>query len=422
MSRRVVVTGVGAVTPVGCDAETSWRNIIAGKSGIEAIRHFDASDISCRVAGVIVDAAASEYGLDISKYMSPKEQRKVDRFIAVGVSAAIQAIEDSGWIPDTLEERNRSGVLMGSGIGGLATIEATAATMAKDGPRRVSPFFIPATLINLLSGHVSIKYGLRALNCAVVTACATGAHAIGEAARAILSGDADVMVSGSAEAAVCRLAVAGFAAGRALSTSFNDKPQEASRPWDRDRDGFVMGEGAGALILEEYEHAVKRNAKIYGELCGYGTSGDAYHITAPLESGEGAYAAMHNALDRARLKPNDISYINAHGTSTPAGDSAELAAVRRLFDNDRRDKPLYMSSVKSSIGHLLGAAGSVEAIMSIITMNRGDMPPTLNLHNPMEAGGVDLLPLESKSAPHRYVMSNSFGFGGTNVSLIFRKM
>jgi 3-oxoacyl-[acyl-carrier-protein] synthase II len=417
MTRRVVVTGMGMVTPLGDGVDTNWRRLMAAESGIRAIQAFDTSDLATKIAGEVPlgDKANGHFNADL--YMPPKDQRKVDRFILFAMAAAKQAVEDSGWKPQDDEGRNRTGVMIGAGIGGLQTIYETSLVLKERGPRRVSPFFIPSALINLASGQVSIEYGFRGPNHSVVTACATGAHAIGDAARLIQLEDADVMVTGGAEAAICRLGIAGFAAARALSTGFNDDPPRASRPWDQERDGFVMGEGAGVLVLEEYEHARKRDARIYAEVLGYGMSGDAYHLTAPSEDGSGAYRSMRNALRSARLPADSIDYINAHGTSTPLGDEIELGAVKRLFgDHAYR---LAMSSTKSAIGHLLGAAGSVEAIFSILALREGVVPPTLNLENPSPSCDLDLVPRTAQERRVRYVLSNSFGFGGTNASLIF---
>ncbi|HTI87936.1 MAG TPA: beta-ketoacyl-ACP synthase II [Alphaproteobacteria bacterium] len=415
--RRVVVTGMGVVTPLGCGVRPVWERLIAGESGIRAIQGFDVSDLPAKIAGVVPrgDTAAGYFNAD--DWVPPKDQRKMDQFIVYALAAASEAVEDSGWKPQDDEDRNRTGVLIGSGIGGLPSIAETALTLQDKGPRRVSPFFIPAALINLASGHVSIKYGFRGPNHAVVTACATGAHAIGDAARMIALDDADVMVAGGAEAAVCRLGLAGFAAARALSTGFNDTPEKASRPWDKDRDGFVMGEGAGVVILEELEHAKKRGAKIYAEVIGYGMSGDASHITAPAEDGSGGQRAMLAALKRAKVAPDQIDYINAHGTSTPLGDEIELNAVKRVFGEHAHK--LSMSSTKSAIGHLLGAAGAVEAVFSILSIKNQILPPTLNLENPSEGCDLDLVAKNAKERPVRYALSNSFGFGGTNASLIF---
>jgi 3-oxoacyl-[acyl-carrier-protein] synthase II len=415
--RRVVVTGIGLVTPLGVGTDNNWRRLLAGESGLRAIQSFDVSDLPAKIAGQ-VPRGSTESGLfNTDDWVPPKDQKKMDLFIIYAIGAAVQAIEDSGWKPQDDESRERTGVMIGSGIGGLPGIAEMALTLHERGPRRVSPFFIPASLINLASGNVSIRYGFKGPNHAVVTACSTGAHALGDAARLIQIDDADVMVCGGAEAAICRLGMAGFAASRALSTNFNDEPSRASRPWDKDRDGFVMGEGAGIVVLEEYEHAKKRGAKIYGELIGYGMSGDAHHVTAPAEDGNGAFRSMRNALKRANLAPDRIDYINAHGTSTPLGDEIELGAVKRLF-GDHAFK-LSMSSTKSAIGHLLGAAGSVEAIFSILAMRDGVAPPTLNLENPSPGCDIDLVPKQAKERKIRHVLSNSFGFGGTNASLIF---
>lgn len=415
--RRVVVTGLGIVSPLGCGVEHTWKRLISGESGIRAIEHFDVSDLAAKVAGV-VPRGTGEGELDMDKIAPAKERRRMDDFIIYGLAAAKEAIEDSGWTPQDDEGRERTGVMIGSGIGGLPAIAEGALTLKDNGPRRVSPFFIPSALINLVSGHVSIQYGFKGPNHAVVTACATGAHAIGDAARLIMFGDADVMVAGGAEAAVCRLGIAGFAACKALSTARNDDPQAASRPWDKDRDGFVMGEGAGVLVLEELEHARARGAKIYGEVVGYGMSGDAYHITAPAEDGNGAFRAMQAALKRAELQPGDIDYVNAHGTAT-MGDVIELGAVKRLFGN--AVNTVSMSSTKSAIGHLLGAAGAVEAIFSLLAIRDQVAPPTLNLDNPDEGCDIDLVAKVAKKREINYAMSNSFGFGGTNASLIFAK-
>lgn len=414
--RRVVITGMGMVTPLGRGVATNWERITAGRSGLRGIESFDVSDLPAKIAGM-VPKGTGEGDFDPESVVTPKDRRRMDEFIVYGLAAAEEAIQDAGWQPEDEEERDRTGVMVGSGIGGLPGIAAGAVTLEKQGPRRISPFFIPASLINLVSGHVSIRYGFRGPNHAVVTACSTGAHAIGDAARMIALDDADVMVAGGAEAAVCRLGIAGFAAAKALSTSFNDTPEKASRPWDKDRDGFVMGEGAGVVVLEELEHAKKRGAKIYAEVIGYGLSGDAYHITAPAEDGNGAYRAMRNALKRARINPEDVDYINAHGTSTQVGDEIELGAVKRLF-GDHAYK-LSMSSTKSAIGHLLGAAGAVEAIYSVLAVVNGVVPPTLNLDNPSEGCDLDLVPHEAKERPVRVAASNSFGFGGTNASLVF---
>jgi 3-oxoacyl-[acyl-carrier-protein] synthase II len=415
--RRVVVTGVGLVTPLGVGAEHVWKRLIAAESGIRAIQNFDVSDLPSKVAGQVPRGETAAGAFNADDWVPPKDQRKMDEFIVFAMAAAEQAVKDSGWKPQDAEAHERTGVMIGSGIGGLPGITEGALTVHEKGPRRLSPFFIPSNLINLASGHVSIRYGFKGPNHAVVTACSTGAHAIGDAARIIMWEDADVMVAGGTEAAVCRIGIAGFAASRALSTAFNDEPPRASRPWDQARDGFVMGEGAGVVVLEELEHAKKRGAKIYAELIGYGMSGDAHHITAPAEDGDGAFRAMRNALKRAGIAKEQIDYINAHGTSTPLGDEIELGAVKRLF-GDHTYK-LSMSSTKSSIGHLLGAAGSTEAIFSILAMRDSIVPPTLNLENPSPNCDIDLVPLRAKERKVRYALSNSFGFGGTNASLIF---
>jgi 3-oxoacyl-[acyl-carrier-protein] synthase II len=415
--KRVVVTGIGLVTPLGVGAENIWKRLTAGESGIRAIQSFDVSDLPAKIAGQVPRGETASGLFNADDWVPPKDQRKMDEFILYAMAAAEQAVADSGWKPEDDEERERTGVMIGSGIGGLPGITEGAITLHERGPRRLSPFFIPSNLINLASGHVSIRYGYRGPNHAVVTACSTGAHAIGDAARLIMWDDADVMVAGGAEAAVCRLGIAGFAAARALSTGFNDEPARASRPWDQKRDGFVMGEGAGVVVLEDLEHAKKRGAKIYAEVVGYGMSGDAHHITAPAEDGNGAFRAMRNALKRAQLTPDKIDYINAHGTSTPLGDEIELGAVKRLFGEHAYK--VSMSSTKSAIGHLLGAAGSVEAIFSILAMRDSVVPPTLNLENPSAGCDIDLVPLKAKEKRVNYALSNSFGFGGTNASLIF---
>ncbi|MFY9287023.1 MAG: beta-ketoacyl-ACP synthase II [Alphaproteobacteria bacterium] len=416
--RRVVVTGMGMISPLGVGVEANWRRLTAGESGLSRITSFDASDIPCQVAGTIPRGDGPEQ-FNPDRFIEPKEQKKMDTFIHYAIAAADEAVKDSGYVPADDEDRDRTGVLIGSGIGGLNEIYETSLVLKEKGPRRVSPFFIPRCLINLASGQVSIIHGYRGPNHSVVTACATGAHAIGDAARLIQLGDADVMVAGGAEAAVCRIGIAGFAAIRALSTNFNDAPTRASRPYDKDRDGFVMGEGAGVVMLEEYEHAKKRGAKIYGELIGYGLSGDAYHMTAPAEDGNGGYRAMQMAMKRAQINPEQIDYINAHGTSTPVGDEIEFRSVKRLLGN-AADK-VMMSSTKSSIGHLLGAAGAVEAIYSIKAVMDGIVPPTLNLDNPSEGvAGIDLVPHKAKQKKVNIALSNSFGFGGTNACLIFK--
>jgi 3-oxoacyl-[acyl-carrier-protein] synthase II len=404
------------VSPLGGDVETSWKNIIASKSGAGRITRFDAEDYACKIA-CEVKPADHEYGFDPNKRVDHKIQRQVDPFIIYGIDAAGQAIEDAGLTDMSEEQRLRAGVSIGSGIGGLPGIESESLVLEHKGPRRVSPHFVHGRLINLISGQVSIKYGLMGPNHAVVTACSTGAHSIGDAARMIVMEDADVMLAGGSEGAICPIGIAGFAQARALSTHFNDEPEKGSRPYDRDRDGFVMGEGAGVVVLEEYERAKKRGAKIYAELVGYGMSGDAYHVTAPHPQGAGGYRAMENALKRSGLSLGDIDYINAHGTSTPLGDELELGAVRRLFGNDIGR--LSMSSTKSAIGHLLGGAGAVEAIFCILALRDQIVPPTLNLDNPSEGtAGVDLVPHFAKKREVKAVLNNSFGFGGTNASLV----
>jgi len=416
--RRVVVTGLGMVTPLGCGVDHTWQRLIAGQSGVTRVERIDVSDLPSRIAGQIPrgDGSAGTYNPD--QWMEPKEQRKVDEFIVFAMAAATQALQDSGWKPATDDERNRTGVLIGSGIGGLEGIADTAIILKERGPRRVSPFFIPGRLINLASGYVSIEHGLTGPNHSVVTACSTGAHALGDAGRLIALGDADVMVAGGAESPVCRISIAGFSACRALATSFNDTPEKASRPYDKNRDGFVMGEGAGIVVLEEYEHAKARGAKIYAELVGYGLSGDAFHITAPSENGDGAFRCMNAAIKRAGITPNDIDYINAHGTSTMA-DTIELGAVERVVGNAAGK--ISMSSTKSCIGHLLGAAGSVEAIFSILAIRDRVAPPTINLDDPDVATPIDLVPHKARKRDIDVVLSNSFGFGGTNASLVFRR-
>jgi 3-oxoacyl-[acyl-carrier-protein] synthase II len=406
------------VTPLGCGVETNWERLLAGKSGVRGIQSFDVSDLSSKIAGIVpVGDGPGDFNPD--DWVAAKDRRKMGDFVVLGLTAAQQAVDDSGWEPKTEEDRERTGVLIGSGIGGLQTIVEATLTLEKRGPRRISPFFIPASLINLVSGHVSIRFGFKGPNHSVVTACSTGAHAIGDAARLIALDDADVMVAGGTEAAVCRLGIAGFAAARALSTHFNDEPTRASRPWDKDRDGFVMGEGAGIVVLEEREQAIARGATIYAEVVGYGMSGDAHHITAPAEDGNGGFRAMTNAMKRANLTPDDIDYVNAHGTSTPLGDEIELGAVKRLFGGAAAK--ISMSSTKSAIGHLLGAAGSVEAIYSVLAVQNDVVPPTLNLDNPSDGCDIDLVPFRAKKREVRAALSNSFGFGGTNASLIFAK-
>ncbi len=416
--RRVVVTGLGIVNSLGVGIEHNWNNILAGKSGIGAVEGFDVSDLPAKIAGQVPVGETADGGFNADDWVSSKDRRRMDDFIIFGLCAAEQAIADSGWKAELDEQQCRTGVSIGSGIGGLNEIAKTAITVHEGKVRKVSPFFIPASLINLVSGHVSIKHGFKGPNHSVVTACSTGAHSIGDAARMIMLDDADVMIAGGAESAVCRLGMAGFSAARALSTNFNDTPEKASRPWDADRDGFVMGDGAGVVVLEEYEHAKKRGAKIYAEVVGYGMSGDAHHITAPAVDGNGGYRCMQAALKRAQMNPEDIDYVNAHGTSTPLGDEIELGAVTRLFGYAA--KGISMSSTKSAVGHLLGAAGAVEAIYSIMAINNGVVPPTLNLETPPENCTIDLVPLEAKERPVRAALSNSFGFGGTNASLVFR--
>ncbi|SFK09955.1 beta-ketoacyl-ACP synthase II [Methylocapsa palsarum] len=417
--RRVVVTGLGMVSPLACGVEPTWSRLIAGQSGARVIDTFDTSDLACKIAMPIPRGDGSEGTFNPDDWMEPKEQRKIDDFILYAVAAATQALADAGWKPTTYQDQIRTGVLIGSGIGGLGGIAETAIVLHEKGPRRVSPFFIPGRLINLAGGYVSIQHGLRGPNHAVVTACSTGAHAIGDAARLIAFEDAEVMVAGGAESAINRIGIAGFAACRALSTGFNDRPKQASRPYDRDRDGFVMGEGAGCVVLESYDHAFARGAKIYAELVGYGMSGDAYHITAPQPTGDGAFRAMASAIKRAGISPSEIDYINAHGTSTPLGDEIELQAVQRLVGDAVNS--LSMSSTKSAIGHLLGAAGAVEAIFSILTLRDQIVPPTLNLDNVSVETRIDLVPHKARAREVQCVLSNSFGFGGTNACLIFKR-
>jgi 3-oxoacyl-[acyl-carrier-protein] synthase II len=410
---------MGLVTPLGCGVKTAWDNLLASRSGVSPITRIDVSDIPARIAGQVPRGTeAGQFNVD--EWIAPKEQKKMDDFIHFAFGAATMAVQDSGWMPEDEESRQRTGVLIGSGIGGLQVIEETALLLKEKGPKRISPFFIPACLINLASGQVSIKFGFKGPNHAVVTACSTGAHAIGDASRLIQYGDADVMVAGGAESTICRLGLAGFAAARALSTSYNDAPETASRPWDKGRDGFVMGEGAGVVVLEEYEHAKKRGAKIYAEVVGYGLSGDAYHITAPSPEGDGGFRAMKSALAHAKLNPSDVDYVNAHGTSTPLGDEIELGAVKRLF-GDAAYK-LSMSSTKSAIGHLLGAAGAVEAIFSILAIRDNVAPPTLNLNDPSDGCDIDLVPHKPKQRTINVALSNSFGFGGTNASVLFKRV
>jgi len=417
--RRVVVTGMGISCPLGVGVEHVWKRLINGESGITAVTNFDTTELAAKVAGQVPAGSYADGKLDLTEWIPVKEVKKMDRFIHHGLVAAVQAVTDSGWLPETEEQKCATGVMIGSGIGGLQTIYETSIMVHEGRAKRVSPFFIPAALINLISGHVSIRYGLKGPNHSAVTACATGVHAIGDAARLIGYGDADVMVAGGAEAAVNPLGIAGFSAARALSTNFNDRPAEASRPWDKDRDGFVMGEGAGVVVLEEYEHAKKRGAKIYAEIGGYGMSGDAHHITAPAEHHDGAFRAMKAAFKNGGLTPADVQYINAHGTSTPMGDDLELEAVENMFGDYA--KTVAMSSTKSAIGHLLGAAGAVEAIFSILAIRDNVAPPTLNLHEPSRASVIDRVALSAQDRKINVALSNSFGFGGTNASILFKR-
>jgi 3-oxoacyl-[acyl-carrier-protein] synthase II len=425
--RRVVITGIGLVTPLANGREATWERLVAGQSGLGPIDIFDTSDLACKIAGQVPWSSGRGGGraddpasFNPDAVLSPKEQRRIDEFILYAIAAADEALLDSGWKPESYEDRVATGVSIGSGIGGLATIAATSIELHEKGPRRISPFFIPSALINLASGQVSIKYGLKGPNHAVVTACATGAHAIGDSARMIQLGDADVMIAGGAEASVCRIGMAGFIACRAMSTAYNETPQRGSRPYDRDRDGFVMGEGAGVLVLEEYEHARRRGAHIYAEVAGYGLSGDGYHITSPDETGDGGERAMRTALRRSGLSPSDIDYVNAHGTSTPAGDEIEVRAVERVLGDAARG--LNLSSTKSSIGHLLGAAGAVEAAFCALAIRDGVIPPTLNLDNPSFETPLDLTPHKAVRKPVRAALSNSFGFGGTNAALVLKQV
>ena len=417
--RRVVVTGMGVACPLGLGVEHVWSRLINGDSGISAIQAFDTKELTSKVAGQVPAGSKDQNKLDINEWIPVKDQKKMDRFIHLGVVAASQAVEDSGWVPQTEEDRWATGVMIGSGIGGLGTIYEASVMVYTGKARRLSPFFIPSALINLVSGHVSIKFGFKGPNHSAVTACATGVHAIGDAARLIGLGDADVMVAGGAEAAVNELGIAGFCASRALSTAFNDSPPQASRPWDRDRDEFVMGEGAGVVVLEELEHAKARGAKIYAEVCGYGMSGDAHHITAPSDGHDGAYRAMRAAFKNGQLSPGDVQYINAHGTSTPLGDDLELQAVERMFGDDANG--VAMSSTKSATGHLLGAAGAVESIFSILAIRDGVVPPTLNLDHPSRESVIDRVPKQAQERKVNIALSNSFGFGGTNASILFKR-
>jgi 3-oxoacyl-[acyl-carrier-protein] synthase II len=416
--RRVVVTGMGLTTPLGNGVDVNWKRLTSGVVGINKIENFDVSDLPCKIAGQVPNIINDpKGGLDIDNWIEPREYKRIDRFISYGIISAVQAVEHSGWKPTSENEKSRTGVILGSGIGGLETIANTTRLLDTKGPRKISPFFIPSALINLLSGQVSIRYGFKGPNHSVVTACSTGAHAIGDASRIIRYGDADVMIAGGAEAACCRIGMAGFAAARALSTNFNDQPSSSSRPWDQERDGFVMGEGAGVLVLEEREHAIARGANIYAEIKGYGMSGDAHHITAPAENGDGGFRAMRSALSDANINNSEIDYINAHGTSTPLGDMIELKAIGRLL-GDNVSK-VSISSTKSATGHLLGAAGAIEAIFSILSIVNQIVPPTNNLINPDEQSvGFDLVPINAKERKIRNVLSNSFGFGGTNASLL----
>ncbi|MGU3495608.1 beta-ketoacyl-ACP synthase II [Xanthobacteraceae bacterium A53D] len=416
--RRVVVTGLGMVTPLGCGVEPTWRRLLAGESGANRVEHFDVSDLPCKIAANIPRGDGSDGTYNPDQWMEPKEQRKVDEFIVFAMAAAKQALDDANWHPESYEDQIASGVLLGSGIGGIEGIAEAAGILKEKGPRRISPFFIPGRLINLAGGYISIEHGLKGPNHAVVTACSTGSHAIGDAARLIALGDADVMVAGGTESPINRLALAGFASCKALATAFNDEPTRASRPYDRDRDGFLMGEGAGVVVLEELDHALARGAKIYAEVIGYGLSGDAFHITAPTPDGDGAFRCMTAALKRAGISPGEVDYINAHGTSTMA-DEIELRAVERVLGNSAAN--VSMSSTKSSIGHLLGAAGAVEAIFSILAIRDQIAPPTLNLENPSIETALDLVPLKARKRKIDVALSNSFGFGGTNASLVLRR-
>jgi len=418
--RRVVVTGLGMVTPLACGVEPTWQRLIAGQSGASRIDKFDVSDLPCRIACSVPVGDGRDGTFNPDDWMEPKEQRKVDDFILYAMCAARQALDDAGWRPQSYEDQIATGVMIGSGIGGIEGIAETAITLKERGPRRVSPFFIPGRIINLASGCVSIEFGLKGPNHAVVTACSTGAHAIGDASRLIALGDADVMVAGGTESPVNRISLAGFAAVRALSTEFNDEPMRASRPYDRDRDGFVMGEGAGVVVLEEFEHAKKRGARIYAEVIGYGLSGDAYHITAPAPDGDGALRCMKAAMRRAEIAPSDLDYINAHGTSTPLGDEIELEAVHKLVGNVA--ERISMSSTKSSTGHLLGAAGAIEAIFSVLAIRDNVVPPTINLDNPSVETPINLVPHKAQQRTVDIALSNSFGFGGTNASLVLRRV
>jgi 3-oxoacyl-[acyl-carrier-protein] synthase II len=417
--RRVVVTGLGMVTPLGCGVDTTWTRILNGESGARKIDTFEVADLASRIACVIPRGDGSDGTFNPDQWMEPKDQRKVDDFIIFAMAAARQALDDANWHPSTEEDKCATGTLIGSGIGGLSGIADTALLLKERGPRKVSPFFIPGRLINLASGYVSIEHGLKGPNHSVVTACSTGAHAIGDGARLIALGDADVMVAGGTESPICRLAMAGFCAARALSTAYNETPEKASRPYDKDRDGFVMGEGAAVVVLEEYEHAKKRGAKIHAEITGYGMSGDAYHITSPAPDGDGAFRSMSAAIKRAGIAVSDLDYINAHGTSTQLGDEIELSAAERLLGNAA--SKVSMSSTKSSTGHLLGAAGSIEAIFSILAIRDNIAPPTINLDNPSVETAIDLVPQKPRQREINVALSNSFGFGGTNASLVIQR-
>ncbi len=419
LGRRVVVTGMGIASPLGVGVGHVWRRLVEGQSGITAIQSFDTDDLACKVAGQVPTGTRDEGGLTLSEWLPVKDQKKMDRFIHLGMVAAIEAVEDSGWLPEDEDDRDRTGVMIGSGIGGLQSIYDASVLIHEGRGKRLSPFFIPSALINLASGHLSIRYGFKGPNHSAVTACATGVHAIGDASRLIILGDADVMVAGGAEGAVCPLGIQGFCAARALSTGYNDRPDSASRPWDEGRDGFVMGEGAGVLVLEEREHALARGATIHGEVVGYGLSGDAYHITAPAEGHDGAFRAMRAAFRNGGLSPADVQYVNAHGTSTPMGDDLELEAVERFFGEHARG--LAMSSTKSAIGHLLGAAGAVEAIFSLLAIRDRIAPPTLNLQRPSRDSAIDRVAGEAQERPIEVALSNSFGFGGTNASILFAR-
>jgi 3-oxoacyl-[acyl-carrier-protein] synthase II len=418
--RRVVVTGLGMVSPLGCGVDTTWKRILNSESGARRIETFDVSDLPSKIACPVPRGDGTGGTFNADQWMEPKDQRKVDDFIIFAMAAARQALDDANWHPATEEDRCATGTMIGSGIGGLSGIADTAILLKERGPRKVSPFFIPGRLINLASGYVSIEFGLKGPNHAVVTACSTGAHAIGDASRLIALGDADVMVAGGAESPICRIGMAGFCAARALSTGFNEMPEKASRPYDKDRDGFVMGEGAGVLVLEEYEHAKARGARIYAEVTGYGMSGDAYHITSPSPDGDGGYRSMAAALKRAGITTSDIDYINAHGTSTQVGDEIELGAVERLLGNAA--SRISMSSTKSSTGHLLGAAGAIEAIFSILAIRDNVAPPTINLENPSVHTAIDLVPQVARKREINVALSNSFGFGGTNASVIVQRV